>query len=47
MKTFRLALALAVLLGASACSGDLTGPGTASDLESPPPPPPPVIGSPG
>jgi hypothetical protein len=47
MRAFRFVLALAVLLGASACGGDLTGPGTAGDLNSPPPPPPPVIGSPG
>ena len=45
MKALRLVLALAALLGASACSGDLTGPGTGSDAVSPPPPP--VIGSPG
>ena len=44
MKAFRLVLALVALLGATACSGDLTGPGTAGVMNRPPPP---VIGSPG
>ena len=46
MKAFRLVLALVAVMAATACSGDLTGPGTASDLETPPPPPPPWGGSP-
>ena len=44
MKALRLVLALSFLLGAAACSGDLTGPGSAGGKENPPPP---VIGSPG
>jgi hypothetical protein len=38
MKAFRLVLALAAILTATACSGDLTGPGTTSETTPPPPP---------
>lgn len=42
MKAFRFVLALATLLAATACSSDVTGPGTANGMEKTP-----VIGSPG
>ena len=46
MKAMRFVLALAALVATTACSGDLMGPGTPSQSQTPPPPPP-VIGSPG
>lgn len=46
MKALRFVLALVALVATTACSGDLTGPGTPTEAEAPPPPPP-VIGSPG